>query len=54
MRMTALSVPAVEQTYYGCLSPQHSDDYSSDEEMRTDDKKNLKGKRLFAEKHKKR
>ncbi|HEX2271469.1 MAG TPA: hypothetical protein VHH35_18130 [Pyrinomonadaceae bacterium] len=40
-----------EQTYYNCLSPGPSDDFSSDDEMRTDDKKNLKGTRLFAEKH---
>lgn len=40
-----------EQVYHGNLSPQHNDDYSSDDDLRKDDKKNLKGKRLFAEKH---
>ena len=45
-------LPAEEQVYHGCLSPEHADDYSSDEEMRTEDKKNLTVKRLYAEKHK--
>jgi len=41
-----------EQTYYNCLSPGPSDDWSSDDEMRTDTKKNLKSvNRLLAEKH---
>ncbi len=40
-----------EQVYYNCLSPQIQDDWSSEDEMRTDDKKNLKGKRLFAKKY---
>lgn len=49
--VTDLSPP--EQTYYNCLSPGPSDDWSSDDEMRTDDKKNLKTtKRLLAEKYK--
>ncbi|MEO6504098.1 MAG: hypothetical protein ABIQ09_19595 [Jatrophihabitantaceae bacterium] len=38
---------------YDVMSPQREDDYSSEDEMRTEDKKNLKGKRLFAAKHKK-
>jgi hypothetical protein len=42
-----------EQTYYGCMSPMHEDDFSSEDDMRTEDKKNLKGKRLFAQKHNK-
>jgi len=43
---------AHEQTYYNCLSPGPSDDWSSDDEMRTDTKKNLKTtNRLLAEKH---
>lgn|GEM_PF-3029054 len=42
-----------EQLVYAAMSPQRDEDYSSDEDMRTDDKKNLKGKRLFAQKHKK-
>ena len=42
---------ATEQVYYGCLSPIREDDFSSDDDMRTDDKKNLKGQRLFAQKH---
>ena len=48
--ITDLSVH--EQTYYNCLSPGPSDDWSSDDEMRTDTKKNLKSvNRLLAEKH---
>ncbi len=42
----------VESDIYGAMSPQHDEDYSSDEDMRTEDKKNLKGKRLFAQTHK--
>lgn len=48
--LTELS--GVEGQIYGAMSPQREDDYSSDDDMRTDDKKNLKGKRLFAQKHK--
>ncbi len=44
---------ADEQLIYGAMSPQQDADYSSDEDMRTDDKKNLKGTRLFASKHNK-
>ncbi len=36
---------------YDQLSQQRDEDYSSDDDMRTEDKKNLKGKRLFAIKH---
>lgn len=43
---------SVESDIYGAMSPQREDDYSSDDDMRTDDRKNLKGKRLFAQKHK--
>ncbi len=43
---------ATEQTYYNCLSPGPSDDWSSDDDMRTDEKKNLKSvNRLTATKH---
>jgi hypothetical protein len=38
---------------YDVMSPQREEDYSSEDEMRTEDKKNLKGKRLFAKKHSK-
>lgn len=38
---------------YDVMSPQREDDYSSEDEMRTEDKKNLKGKRLYAKKHSK-
>jgi hypothetical protein len=37
--------------YYDALSPVNVMDYSSDEDMRTDEKKNLKTKRHFAEKY---
>jgi hypothetical protein len=37
--------------YYDVLSPVNAMDYSSDEDMRTDEKKNLKTKRLFADKY---
>ncbi len=43
-----------EGAIYDVMSPQRDSDYSSDDDMRTDDKKNLKKKRLYAEKHKKR
>lgn len=49
--MDVTDLSATEQVYYGCLSPVHEDDFSSDDDMRTDDKKNLKGTRLFAQKH---
>jgi hypothetical protein len=42
---------SVESDIYGAMSPQRDEDYSSDEDMRTDDKKNLKSKRLFAQKY---
>lgn len=45
------SLSARDQDYYGAMSPIQDDDLSSDDEMRTDDKKNLKGKRLFASHH---
>jgi hypothetical protein len=40
-----------EGEIYDVMSPQNNTDYSSDEDMRTDEKKNLKGKRLFAQKY---
>lgn len=40
-----------EGEIYDAMSPQRDEDYSSDDDMRTEDKKNLKGKRLFAEKY---
>jgi hypothetical protein len=40
-----------EGEIYDVMSPQREEDFSSDDDMRTDDKKNLKGKRLFAKKH---
>jgi len=43
---------SVESDIYGAMSPQRDEDFSSDDDMRTDDKKNLKSKRLFAQKHK--
>lgn len=39
------------QDILGAMSDIEDDDLSSDDDMRTDDKKNLKGKRLFAQKH---
>lgn len=42
-----------EGEIFDALSQQRDEDYSSDEDMRTEDKKNLKGKRLFAKKHQK-
>lgn len=41
-----------EGEIYDVMSPQRDTDYSSDDDMRTDDKKNLKKKRLYAQKHK--
>lgn len=40
-----------DRAIYGAMSPAHDDDFSSDDEMRTDDKKNLKKNRFYAEKH---
>jgi hypothetical protein len=40
-----------ERMVYEAMSPQRDEDYSSDEDMRNDNQKNLKGKRLFAQKH---
>jgi len=46
------SLSATEQVYYNCLSPAQTDDWSSDDELRKDDKKNLKSvNRLTAKKH---
>ena len=42
-----------EQPVYNAMSPQRDEDYSSDDDMRSDNQKNLAGKRLFAKKHKK-
>ena len=44
-------LPKQEQVIHGALSPEHTEDWSSDDELRTPDKKNLQGKRLFAQKH---
>ncbi|HST49253.1 hypothetical protein [Jatrophihabitans sp.] len=41
-----------EQQVYNAMSPARDEDFSSEDEMRTEDKKNLKGTRLFAKKHK--
>lgn len=41
-----------EGEIYDVMSPPRDEDFSSDDDMRTDDKKNLQGKRLFAQKHK--
>jgi hypothetical protein len=41
-----------EGEIYDEQSQIQNEDYSSDDDMRTDDKKNLKAKRLFAQKHK--
>jgi len=45
------TLSAHEQDYYNAMSPVQYDDFSSDDEMRTDDKKNMKGKRLYASHH---
>jgi len=42
-----------EQMVYQAMSPQRDEDFSSEDEMRNDNQKNLAGKRLFAQKHKK-
>jgi len=43
---------ASNQVYYGQMSPAREDDFSSDDDMRTDDRKNLSSvNRLLAEKH---
>jgi hypothetical protein len=48
--LSSLSVN--DQVYYGQMSPVREDDFSSDDDMRTDDKKNLgTTNRLLATKH---
>lgn len=42
---------ADERAIYDEQSEMEAEDYSSEEDMRTADKKNLKGKRLYAQKH---
>jgi hypothetical protein len=46
------SLSAPEQQYYNVMSPVQHEDFSSDDDMRTDTKKNLTGKRLWAQHHK--
>lgn len=45
------TLPGHEADYYDEMSEAQQEDFSSDDDMRTDDKKNLKGKRLYADKH---
>ncbi|MEK7322707.1 MAG: hypothetical protein AABZ84_06485 [Pseudomonadota bacterium] len=45
------ALPGHQEDYYDEISEAQQEDFSSDDDMRTDDKKNLKGKRLYADKH---